>query len=308
MRKARACGTRGKNKPLQPVSLMPKLTSVPFGKFALPELLFTIAIATAFAPSMAGAQLITMSKECRESVAGGNSMNADGNHQGALDLFSGIVEECDTRDGREAVQVGLATAYNGLGQYGDAVAAADLALEASKQESLGALHEKAVALEGQGDLQGAKSQFLAIIELTENNVDTAARANNYAKVADLEYRSDNRGTANEYLDKAIELDPENPAYNIQRSDWATNEGDAATAKAELDAAAAKGGSSPEMYAIRFESNMKAMQEKYGTDNVQALRSSMTAAETESICRDANGAIDNGLGNMQIEMFAALVCK
>jgi tetratricopeptide (TPR) repeat protein len=287
---------------------MPKFLPLSFGRFALPEILFILAVAVTLVPHMAGAQLITMSKECRESVASGNSMNADGNHQGALDLFTSIAEECDTKDGREAVQVGLASAYNGLGRYGDAVAAADLALEVSKQNSLGALHEKAVALESQGDLQGAKAQYLAIIELTENNVDTAARANNYAKVADLEYRSDNRGTANEYLDKAIELDPENPAYNIQRSDWATNEGDTATATAELDAAAAKGGTSPEMYAIRFESNMKALQEKYGTDNVQALRSSMTAAETESICRDANGAIDNGLGNMQIEMFAALVCK
>ena len=287
---------------------MPYFCRVLFCRYPLIGVLFASSVTVLLMSSPAGAQLITMSGECRESVATGDALNADGNYQGALDIFTSIAEECDTKDGREAVQVGLATAHNGLGQYQEAITAADLALENSKQESLGALHEKAVALEARGDLQGAKAQYLAIIELTENNVDTAARANNYAKVADLEYRSENRGSANEYLDKAIELDPDNPAYNVQRSDWAANEGDAATANAELDAAAAKGGSSSEMYAIRFESNMKAMQEKYGTDNVQALRANMTPEETESICRDAKGAIDNGLANMQIEMFAALVCK
>jgi tetratricopeptide (TPR) repeat protein len=269
---------------------------------------YLVASLLVFNPATAGAQLFTMSEECRESVASGNAMNAAGSHQDALNLFAGIAEDCDTRDGREAVQIGLAAAYNGLGQFDEAIAAADLALDVSKEDSLGAFHEKAVALEALGDLQGAKDQYLAIIGLTERNIDTAARANNYAKVADLEYRSKNFQSANEYLDKAIELDPENPVYNLQRSDWATNEGDFAKAEAELDAAAAKGDTSPELYAIRFESNMKSLQEKYGTDNVQALRDSMTAAETESICGDASGAIDNGLANMQIEMFAALVCR
>ena len=287
---------------------MPTLRCVPIGKFLLLGILTAFSTAAVLASSPVAAQLITMSKECRESVATGDAMNAAGNYQEALNLFTSIVDECDTKDGSEAVQVGLAMAHNGLGQYAEAIAAADLALEVSKQDSLGALHEKAVALEAQGDLQGARDQYLAIIGLTENNVDTAARANNYAKVANLEYRIGNRQTASEYLDKAIELDPDNPAYNVQRSDWATNEGDVARANAELDAAAAKGGSSAELYAMRFESNMKSLQEKYGTDNVQALRSSMTAAETESICRDARGAIDNGLADMQIDMFIALVCK
>lgn len=287
---------------------MPKLRRVAIGDYSLLGILIACSAFAVFAPSPAYAQLITMSEECRESVASGDAMNAAGNHQDALNLFTSIAEECDTKDGSEVVQVGLAQAHNGLGQYNEAIAAADMALEVSKQDSLGAFHEKAVALEAQGDLQGAKDQYLAIIGLTENNVDTAARANNYAKVADLEYRSGNRQSADEYLDQAIELDPENPAYNVQRSDWATNEGDAARATAELDAAAAKGGSSPEMYAIQFESSFKSMQDKYGTDNVQALRSSMTPAETESICRDASAAIDSGLANMQIDMFAALVCE
>ena len=191
----------------------------------LPFAFFIGATALLLNASTADAQLITMSSECRESVASGDSMNASGDYQGALNLFTGIVEECDTKDGREAVQAGLAKAHNGLGQYNEAIAAADQALDVSKQKSLAALHEKAFALEATGDLQGAKAQYLSIIELTENNVDVAARANNYAKVADLEYRSGNRQSADQYLDQAIQLDPDNPAYNVQRSDWATDEGD-----------------------------------------------------------------------------------
>jgi tetratricopeptide (TPR) repeat protein len=277
-------------------------------RHALATFLYFAAIAALLLTSTANAQLITMSSECRESLASGDAMNASGDHQGALSLFTSLVEDCDSKDGTEAVQVGLATAYNGLGQYDNAVAAADQALAVSDQESLNALHEKAVALEAKGDLQGAKTQYLSIIDLTEMNVDTAARANNYAKVADLEYRSGNRQSAEQYLEQAMQLDPDNPAYNMQRGDWATNEGDVERAAAELSAAESKGGSSAELQAMRFESNMKSLQDKYGTDNVQLLRSQMTAEETESICRDAIAAIDNGAASMQIDMFAALVCE
>jgi hypothetical protein len=35
---------------------------------------------------------------------------------------------------------------------------------------------------------------------------------------------------------------------------------------------------------------------------------MTAEETQSICADASGAIENGIKDLQLEMFAALVCQ
>ena len=81
------------------------------------SLAFTLMLLSNFGSSPASAQLITMSKECRAQVAQGNEMNAARDYRRALDLFTGIAADCDTKDGKEAVQVGIASAQNGLYNY-----------------------------------------------------------------------------------------------------------------------------------------------------------------------------------------------
>jgi len=131
------------------------------------SLAFTLMMLSYFGSSPASAQLITMSKECRAQVAQGNEMNAAGDYRRALDLFTGIAADCDTRDGKEAVQVGIASAQNGLYNYPEAIAAANLALEVSKGTSLNALFERAIAQEKSGNMAAATADYDRIIELTE---------------------------------------------------------------------------------------------------------------------------------------------
>jgi tetratricopeptide (TPR) repeat protein len=276
--------------------------SLRISRTALP-LLVSLLIATP-----ASAQLITMSKVCREQVAQGNAMNDAGDHRRALELFSGIVAQCETKDGKEAVQVGIARAQNGLYNYPEAIAAANLALDVSKGTSLNALFERAIAEEKSGNMEAASADYDRIIALTEKNQNVRERATIYAKVADLNYRAGKIGEANSHLATAMQLDPDNADFYIQRGDWAADAGNYDRAFDDYDKAVAMGRTDPDMYAIRGEARIKTMQQKYGTENVQQLRAKMTPDETAMVCADVKKALDLGLKDMQIDMFAALVCR
>lgn len=270
-----------------------------------PLLILLIGIAPG---SVAQAQLITMSKDCRDSVASAQALNANQEYSKARELFASIAADCDSKDGVEAVQVGLAHAENGLRNYNDAIQAANLALESSKQTSINALFERAVAEEALGHPDAAETDYEQIIQLTEMNQNLAQRATIYAKVADMKYRSGNRDAANTYLAKAMELDPDNPDFYAQRADWAAVDGDYTTAFHNLDDALARDDSDTELYAMRSDLQIKMMQDKYGTENVQELRGKMSADETAQVCAGAKAALDRGPGNMQRDMFVALVCR
>jgi tetratricopeptide (TPR) repeat protein len=256
----------------------------------------------------AEAQTFTMNKECRASVEEGNRLNDVPDSGAALAVFDALVEECKTRDGKEAVQVGRARALNGLGRYDEAIAAANAALEATKDKSLFAYFERAYAQEQLGMTDAAAADYNRIIELTERNENVAERATIYAKVADLNYRAGRTAEAEQYLAKAAELDPGNPNFLIQRGDWAAHDGDYDAAFVEYDRAVAAGKADAEMYQIRANARIREMQGKYGTDNVQELRSRMTPAEKELVCVETKKALALGLKDMQMDMFSALVCR
>ncbi len=264
-----------------------------------------LAMALTAAPAMA--QTFTMNKECRAQVAAANALNDTRQYDQALGSFDAIVESCDTKDGKEQVQVGRAHALNGLGRHDDAVTAANMALEVTKDLSLFAYFERAYAQEQMGMADSAAADYNRIIELTEKNQNVAERATIYAKVADLNYKAGKPAEAEQYLAKAMELDPGNPNFAIQRGDWAAWDGNYDAAFVEYDKAVAAGKADLEMYQIRSNARIRQMETKYGTNNVQELRSKMTAQETGLVCTETKKAIDLGLKDMKMDMFAALVC-
>jgi len=257
---------------------------------------------------LAQAQTFTMGKECRAQVAAANQMNDDGSYSDALAAFDAIVKKCDTKDGKEAVQVGRAHALNGMGQYDEAIEAANAALKATKDKSLFAYFERAYAEEQLGDMDAATSDYNMIIELTEKNENVTQRATIYAKVADLYYSSGKTAEADTYLAKAMELDPSNPDFYVLKGDWGVRAGDYDAAFAAYDQAVAMGYSGATMYQIRSEARLQQMQDKYGTTNTQELRSKMTATETQLVCGEVTKALELGLVNMKLDMFSALVCQ
>ncbi len=272
------------------------------------RLALILALAALFVgASPAQAQFQTMGSNCREPIEGAEQMNASGEHAGALAAFDALVEKCTTRDSRERIQAGRARAFNGMGRYEEAIAAADATLEAY-DENLDGFFERAYAHEQLGDLAAAEADFTRVIELTEKNQNVAERATLYAYMADRYQRAGKAVEAEQYMSTALELDPANPDFHVIQGDWAARGGDYDAAFQHYDRAGELGRDPMEMYRIRSTASLKMVQEKYGTEKAQELRQQMTPEETEFVCSELGRALDAGMKDMQMDLFAALVCR
>ena len=107
---------------------------------------------------------------------------------------------------------------------------------------------------------------------------------------------------------AMELDPANPDFLVIQGDWGVRDGDYDAAFAAYDRALEMGADEAELYRIRAQARLKMVQDKYGTTNAQELRGQMTPEETEQVCSELGRALELGMQDMQLDLFAALVCR
>jgi tetratricopeptide (TPR) repeat protein len=163
-------------------------------------------------------QLVTMSNKCFKLVQAGNKQNDQGDHANALTTFTKVLKDCSTKDAREEGNIGLAIASNGLRQYDQAITAANNAIKASKQTSVMAYYARSHAYGNLGRTADAKADIIKINELTRKNKNLQGRAKMYAQLAHLNFQLDMLAEADTNLTKAIELDPGNPAFFIQKGD------------------------------------------------------------------------------------------
>lgn len=270
---------------------------------------YLLFLAAFFIYATVSAQTITMGKKCREQKESAVSLLEEKKYKEAADAFTAMEKSCTTKDAKEAIGVGKAEAYNGLGRYQEAIAASDAALKVTKNKSLGALFQKAVAQNKLKQYDAAGATFASMMALTEKNQDTKARASNYAIMSAFYWRQmGNADSANYYLEKAIALDPANASFIIQKGDMLVGEKQYDAAFAQYDKALGMGKTDAEMYQIRTDARIKMLQEKYNTTNTQELRNKMTAEEKELVCADLKKALSLGLKDMKHDMFASLVCK
>lgn len=270
------------------------------------KLLTTILLV---AVSTTYAQTFTMGKKCKEALAGAQAALSGKSYQDALSLFQAFADDCKTKDAKELAAVGMAEAYNGLGMYDEAIAQADAALDVTKDASLNAHFQKGVALNAKGDVTGSQQELAKVMELTENNQNTAQRASNYALMAALYDRQMGQmDSALVYLDKAKELDPGNVKYTLQEGDMYLVHGDYKSAYARYDEAVQMDPTSMDPYVSKANAGLYEMEKKYGTSKAQDLRDKMTDAEKTAICGDLAKAMELGYKDMNKEMFKALVCN
>lgn len=272
--------------------------------------IFTFIFLTIFLCTCSlNAQTFTMNKKCRELNSNASSLLTEKKYQEALDAFTTMQSSCSTKDAKEAYSVGKAQALNGLGKYSDALAASEEAIKVTKDKSLSGYFQKAVALNKMGQVQESNAAFQKVIALTEKNQDTKARASNYALLSLMHYYQLNQQDSGYYyLAKAMELDPNNANFFVQKGDMLVAEKKYDAAFEQYDKAVALGKNDMEMYQIRTEGHMKMVQEKYGTTNTQELRSKMTPAERDQLCTELQKAISLGLHDMKMDMFSSMVCK
>src|SRR5215813_117210 len=193
-------------------------------------------------------QTFTMGNKCYDQSKKGMSFLKEGKYEDALNTFTGMEKSCTTKDAKEAIAVGKAEAFNGLGKYQEAITASDAALKITKNNSLMGYYQKAVAQNNLKQHDAARVSFAKVIELTEKNKDTKARATNYATMSALYWRQMNdKDSANYFLDKAIALDPSNPRFIIQRGDMFVDQKNYDQAFAQYDKAVQMGKTDAEMY-------------------------------------------------------------
>jgi tetratricopeptide (TPR) repeat protein len=273
------------------------------------RLLFTALLLCGLLAPHIKAQTFTMGKKCREANTAAIALLKEKKYQEALDGFTLMEKSCNTKDAKEAIGVGKAEAYNGLGKYHEAITASDAALKVSKNKSLQGYFQKGIAQNKLGQVQASKESLSRVIALTEKNKDTKARAANYALLSLMHYRGlGETDSSYFYLDKAMELDPANTDFYIQKGDILTDQKEYDKGFVEYDKAVEMGRTDMDMYVIRSDARIKRMQQKYNTTNTQELRSKMTPAEKEQVCTELKKAISLGLKDMKYDMFASLVCK
>jgi tetratricopeptide (TPR) repeat protein len=255
------------------------------------------------------AQTFTMNKKCREQNSIGINLLKEKKYQQAYDAFAAMEKSCTTKDAKEATSVGKAEALNGLGKYQEAITASDAALKVTKERSLNGLFQKAVAQNRLKQYDAANATFAKMIALTEKNQDSKTRASNYALMSLLHWRQlGNKDSASYFLEKALTLDPSNPKFIVQKGDMLVDEKNYNDAFIQYDKAIAMGKADAEMYQIRSYARIKMVQEKYKTTNAQELRKKMSAQEKDQVCTELKKAQSLGMKDMQLDMFASLVCK
>ncbi len=251
--------------------------------------------------------LITMNNKCYDMVKSGNEANSNQAYEEALKTFETVLSKCSAKDAKEQGNVGKAHALNGLKRYDEAIAAADAAFKASKSKSITALFEKADAHYSLNQMDAASADYNQIISLSEKNKNTKERASIFSKLAELDWKQQKSSDAYQHVDKAIELDPANPAYLIQKGDFKVKEG-ALNAGFDLyDKALENSSDKNYVYKLRAIAFTNAMQDRHHTRDAKELKDRMSAEEKKQFCEEWKRLFDSGYKNMSQDLYYTLIC-
>jgi len=253
-------------------------------------------------------QLITMSNKCFKLVQTGKKQNDQQQYQEALVTFKKVLKDCSAKDAKEEGNIGIAIASNGLKQYDNAVNAANAAIKVSKQTNVTAYYARSHAYRSLGRTEDAKSDIVKITELTKKNKNVKARAAMFAQLAQLDFQLNMLAEADTNLTKAIELDPGNPAFYIQKGDMKVKVNTYDDAFVAYDKVLDMGKNDLEIYQIRTEARLKQMQQKYVTTDIKELSNRMTRQEKNILCADMKKALDLGLRNLQLDLLSSMICE
>jgi len=267
-----------------------------------------ILFATLAPLSMHAQQLVTMSNKCFKQVQEGNKLNDQGQYQEALTTFTKVLKDCSAKDAKEDGNIGIAIASNGLKQYENAVTSANNAIKVGKEKNVMAYYARSYAYNKLGKTEDAKADIVKITDLTKKNKDIKARAKMFAQLSHLDFQLNMLAEADTNLVKAIELDPENPAFYIQKGDMMIKINNYDDAFVAYDKVLELGKNDLEIYQIRTEARLKQMQQKYVTTDIKELSKRMTKQEKSTVCADMKKALDLGLRNLQLDLLASTICE
>jgi tetratricopeptide (TPR) repeat protein len=251
--------------------------------------------------------LVTMSNNCYDMISTGQSQNKAGNYSAALDNFNKVLSKCDAYDAKEKGYAGKAASLNGLGQYNDAVAAANAGLKINSS-SLDNLYERANAELALGMAENARADFNTMLNLTAKNRNTAQRATIYAKMAEAETKQQMYSDALQHIGEAINTDNTNLNFYMQRGDINVAAGNLTTAVSNYDEAISKGKDDGEAWKARTATLIKLYSKKYGTEDAATLKKKISASDRQTLCKSIQTAQSKGLRDVQVDLVQATICQ
>lgn len=248
-----------------------------------------------------------MGNDCYKAIDEGKAANKAGNYSAALDQFNQVLKKCDAYDAKEKGYAGKAEALNGLGQYSDALAAANDGLKVAST-SVDNLFQKASAELGLKMETEAKASFAQIIDITQKNQNTKERATIYAKMAEIDMKQAMYTDAMNNVATAIATDNANPDFYILQGDIYGAQGDYAKALAAYDLATTNAGGATAWQA-KVEAETRMFQKKYAVGNNAAdLAGKLSTADRQALCEDISGAKSNGVKVQSIDLLQVSICK
>lgn len=252
--------------------------------------------------------LVTTSNKCYDAIKAGNASNAAGNYSAAADQFTNILKQCDAYDAKEKGYAGLATAYNGMGQYSQALEAANAGIKISST-GVDNLFQKAEAELGLNMQAEAKADFAKIIDMTGKNRNVKDRATIYAKIAELDLKQKMYSDAMNNVETAIKTDNTNADFYILKGDIYAAQGMYNEANTAYNDAVTYGGNSAKVWQAKVEAETKALQKKYATgSNAADLANKLSAGDKQLLCDDISKAKSYGVKNQTIDLLQVSICK
>ena len=171
-----------------------------------------------------------------------------------------------------------------------------------------AYYARSYAYSKLGQTEDAKADILKITDLTKKNKNIKARASMFAQLAHLDFQLNMLAEADTNLVKAMELDPGNPAFYIQKGDMMMKINNYDDAFVAYDKVLELGKNDLEIYQIRTEARLKQLQQKYVTNDSKELSTRLTKQEKNSLCLDMKKALDLGLRNIQLDLLSGMICE
>ncbi|MGN6354322.1 MAG: tetratricopeptide repeat protein [Parafilimonas sp.] len=252
--------------------------------------------------------LVTMTNACYNAIKEGNAYNDAGNYSDAADKFNIVLKKCDAYDAKEKGYAGLATAYNGMQQYSEALNAANAGLKISST-SVDNMFQKAAAELGLNMQAEAKADFAKVIDMTTKNRNVKDRATIYAKIAELDLKQNMYSDAMNNVDAAIQTDNTNADFYILKGDVYAAQNMYSDAITAYNQAVTYGGNSAKVWQAKVEAEVKMMQKKYNTgSNTSDLAAKISAAEKQMLCTDISQAKNYGVHVQNIDLLQLAICK
>lgn len=252
--------------------------------------------------------LVTMTNACYNAIKEGNAYNDAGNYSDAVDKFNIVLKKCDAYDAKEKGYAGLATAYNGMQQYSEALNAANAGLKISST-SVDNMFQKATAELGLNMKAEAKADFAKVIDMTTKNRNVKDRATIYAKIAELDLKQNMYSDAMNNVDAAIQTDNTNADFYILKGDVYAAQSMYSDAITAYNQAVTYGGNSAKVWQAKVEAEVKMMQKKYNTgSNTSDLAAKISAADKQMLCTDISQAKNYGVHVQNIDLLQLAICK